>query len=172
MTDVQIETPRMILRRWQEDDADALYRYASDEAVSRMALWPRHTSVDMSREVIEKIFMPNPHLFAIVLRDCDEPVGCIGLVPEGMENYKVHAGEREAGYWIGHPYWRKGLVTEALNALMIYCRDEVKLDSLLITCDARNIGSCRVAEKCGFSRVDKYDNGGVPSCVFRQILRR
>lgn len=45
-------TERLILRHWREDDAEALYKYASDPRVSEMALWPRHTSVEMSRDVI------------------------------------------------------------------------------------------------------------------------
>lgn len=54
-----IDSPRLILRRWQPDDAEALFRYASDAKVSELALWERHTSVDMSREVIENFFIPN-----------------------------------------------------------------------------------------------------------------
>ena len=38
-----IETERLILRPWQESDADALYKYASDSRVSELALWPTHT---------------------------------------------------------------------------------------------------------------------------------
>ena len=56
-----IETDRLVLRHWHNEDAAGLYRYASEERVSELALWPRHTSVEMSREVIEKIFIPNPN---------------------------------------------------------------------------------------------------------------
>ena len=44
------ETDRLIMRPWRTDDAEALYKYASDGRVSELALWPRHTSVEMSRE--------------------------------------------------------------------------------------------------------------------------
>ena len=47
-----IETGRLIMRHWSPGDADALYKYASDERVSEMALWPCHSSVEMSRDVI------------------------------------------------------------------------------------------------------------------------
>lgn len=108
---VMIETDRLVLRRWRIEDAEALYKYASDERVSELALWPRHTSLEMSREVIEKFFIPNPQSFAMVLRTTDEPAGCIGLVPEGEEHHPSEPLEREVGYWIGHPYWSKGLTT-------------------------------------------------------------
>lgn len=151
-----IVTDRLVLRPWRLSDAEALYRYASDERVSRMALWPRHTSVEMSRSVIRDFFMPNPVTLAMVLRQTGEAIGCIGLVPKGDEHFTLLEGEREVGYWVGHPYWGRGLTTEALRALIDYCRDTLHLPSLLITLDARNIGSRRVAEKCGFTWIEDY----------------
>ena len=82
-----METERLILRPWSMDDVDCLYKYASDGRVSELALWPRHTSVEMSHEVIEKIFIPNRDSFAMVLKTTGEPIGCIGLVPEGEEHH-------------------------------------------------------------------------------------
>lgn len=162
----EIQTKRMILRPWRLDDAEALYRYASDERVSEQALWPKHTSVEMSREVIECFFMPNPHLFAVVLKTTDEPVGCIGLVPEGEEHYRTGACEREVGYWIGFPYWGQGLITEALDAFIVYCRDRLRIESLLITTDSRNHASQMVAAKCGFRFVDDYKYNDIESKAF------
>ncbi len=160
----EIQTKRMILRPWRLDDAEALYRYASDERVSEQALWPKHTSVEMSREVIGRFFMPNPHLFAVVLKTTDEPVGCIGLVPEGEEHYRTGACEREVGYWIGFPYWGQGLIT--LDAFIVYCRDRLRIESLLITTDSRNHASQRVAAKCGFRFVDDYKYNDIESKAF------
>ena len=165
-----IDTNRLTLRRWRENDAEALYKYASDGRVSEMALWPRHTSVDMSREVIKDFFQPNPFTLAMVLKETNEPIGCIGLVPAGAEHYKPLANEREVGYWIGFPYWGKGLTTEALKAMIEFCRNNIRLDSLLITTDAANKASQRVAEKCGFVNFTDYDNNGTPSKAFRLSL--
>lgn len=170
-TEIIIETERLIMRRWREDDAMVLFRYASDARVSELALWPRHTSVDMSLWVIREVFMPNPHSFAIVLRESGEPVGCIGLVPEGDEHHAVRDGEMEVGYWIGYPYWNRGLVTEALRAFTDeYCRSALGLQSLLITTDIRNAGSQRVAEKAGFLPIGEYEFDGIPGKAFRLEL--
>ena len=166
----KINTNRLTLRQWRENDAEALYKYASDGRVSEMALWPRHTSVDMSREVIKDFFQPNPFTLAMVLKETNEPIGCIGLVPAGAEHYKPLANEREVGYWIGFPYWGKGLTTEALKAMIEFCRNNIRLDSLLITTDAANKASQRVAEKCGFINFTDYDNNGTPSKAFRLSL--
>lgn len=165
-----IETVRLVLRPWSMDDAEALYKYASDGRVSELALWPRHESVEMSREVIERFFIPNPDTFAIVLRESGEAVGCMGLVPPGDEHYPLGPLEREVGYWIGYPYWGHGLTTEALEGLVRHCRDSLKLRSLLITTDSRNIASGRVAEKCGFRFVGDYVCDGINSKAYRLEL--
>lgn len=170
MNNIMVETERLYIRKWRPDDAEALYRYASDGRVSEMALWPRHTSVEMSRQVINDYFMPNEFTFAMVLKATDEPVGCIGLVPDGGEHYPLLKEEHEVGYWIGHPYWGEGLTTEALKALIQFCRGTLKLRSLLITTDAANIASQRVAAKCGFRHIADYDSEGIPSKAFRLIL--
>ena len=165
-----IETDRLILRPWELADADALYRYASEPRVSEPALWPCHTSVDMSRWVIENIFRTNPHCYAMVLRDTLEPVGAIGLVPLGGEHLPAGMYEREVGYWIGLPHWNHGLTGEALRAFAAYCRDTLKLKSLLITTAATNAASQRVAEKCGFGFVGGFDCEGIASRAYRLTL--
>lgn len=165
-----IETKRLCIRPWNEDDAEALYKYACDAKVSKMALWPRYTSVEMSRQVIRSFFMTNEHTFAIALKETDEAIGCIGLVPEGDEHYRPLPNEREVDYWIGYPYRGKGLTSEALKALIEFCGKNLRLSFLLITIDAANEASQRVAEKCGFTHFDDYDNDGTPSRAFRLKL--
>ena len=54
-----LETERLILRPWNETDAESLYEYAKDDRVGPIAGWPPHTSVENSREVI-KLFCPLP----------------------------------------------------------------------------------------------------------------
>lgn len=46
-----LETDRLILRRWEDSDAEDLYRYASDPDVGPIAGWPAHQSLDESRDV-------------------------------------------------------------------------------------------------------------------------
>lgn len=167
-----IETSRLVLRPWRESDASALFKYASDERVSRLALWPAHTSEEMSLSVIRDIFMPNPDSFAIILKTTGEPIGCIGLVPAGFEHFAPECGEREVGYWLGYPYWGQGIATEALLSLADYYCPLPDIASLLITVDASNARSISVARKCGFRHVADYDCEGIPSRAYRLELRQ
>jgi RimJ/RimL family protein N-acetyltransferase len=56
---MKLETERLILRRWEESDAENLYKYASDPDVGPIAGWPVHKSIDESRDVIKNVFNAN-----------------------------------------------------------------------------------------------------------------
>ena len=51
-----LETERLILRPWEERDANDLFQYASHPEVGPNAGWPAHTSVEISREIIKSFF--------------------------------------------------------------------------------------------------------------------
>ena len=72
-----METERILLRHWQESDAEALFKYASDPDVGPRAGWPAHNSVEESREII-RTFFHNDTTWAIVLKETGETIGCIG----------------------------------------------------------------------------------------------
>lgn len=74
-----IETSRLILRPWQDEDAASLFRYASDPDIGPIAGWPPHTSVEHSLEIIRTVFSA-PEVYAVVLKDTGEPVGCCGIM--------------------------------------------------------------------------------------------
>ncbi len=56
-----METKRLILRRWNENDAEALYKYAQNPNIGPIAGWPPHTSVEDSRNVIATFSLPLKH---------------------------------------------------------------------------------------------------------------
>lgn len=145
-----LETPRLILRPWNEADAPSLYRYASDPAVGPVAGWPPHTSVDDSREVIRTIFSA-PETYAVVLRATGEPVGSTGILfGDGLHSAAMQAGDAEIGYWIGRPYWGQGLIPEAVRCLLQRCFGPLGLQRVWCGYYDGNIRSRRVMEKCGF----------------------
>ena len=73
-----LETKRLILRPWEETDAEECYKYAKDPQVGPAAGWPVHTSVENSRQVIKRI-LAVPETYAIVLKETGLPIGSIGL---------------------------------------------------------------------------------------------
>lgn len=58
----------------------------------------------------------------------------------------------EVGYWLGEPFWGRGIVTEALVATTTYAIKQHGLTRVFAVPFARNLGSCRVLEKAGYVR--------------------
>lgn len=145
-----IETERLILRPWQENDAEALFRYARDPDIGSIAGWPPHTSVENSLEIIRTVFYA-PETYAVVLKETSEPVGSCGIMfANSLHSANMKEGEAEIGYWIGKPYWGQGLIPEAVKALLARCFNELKLDAVWCGYYEGNMKSKRVCEKCGF----------------------
>lgn len=111
-----IETERLILRPWREDDAEALYKYASDPDIGPPAGWPTHTCIENSRDIIRTVFSA-PETYAVCLKD-GSPIGSIGLKLNGSTDMTDRDDECELGYWIGKPFWGQGMIPEASRALL------------------------------------------------------
>lgn len=141
-----IECPRLILRPWREDDAEALYKYACDPLVGPAAGWAAHESVEHSLEILRTVLI-GPRTWAITLRGSEEPVGSIGIFPSDSPRA---GGQPEIGYWIGRPYWGQGYVPEAVRRLIELCFEE---GAEAVWCGhfEGNDKSRRVIEKCGFT---------------------
>lgn len=99
-----LETERLILRPWKEDDAESLYKYAKNPEVGPIAGWPVHTSVENSREIIKSVLAAD-ETYAVCLREDNVAIGSIGLITPAQSHTKAADDEIEIGYWIGVPYW-------------------------------------------------------------------
>ena len=146
---MSMETERLILRPWSEEDAADLYEYARDPAVGPIAGWPVHTDVENSREIIRTV-LSNPETYAVVLKSTDQPVGSVGIMFGEGGSAPMGEGEAEIGYWIGVPYWGQGLIPEAVRRLQERCFEELGCKGIWCGYYDGNDKSRRVQEKCGF----------------------
>ena len=151
-----MENRRIILRRWQETDAEALFRYASDPDVGPRAGWLPHKSVEESRELIRTVFGLEG-LWAVVLKEATagadgpgEAIGCVGYLPASSSNLRIEEDQCEVGFWIARPYWGRGICTEALRMVIEHCFNEKGFTALWGAFFPSNPASGRVMEKCGF----------------------
>lgn len=111
-----LETERLILRPWVENDAEELYKYASDLEVGPPAGWPPHSSVENSREIIRNV-LSRQETYAVCLKE-GKPIGSIGLHLNEHTDMTDREDECELGYWIGKPFWGQGLIPEASRELL------------------------------------------------------
>lgn len=162
-----LETERLILRPWEERDAEDLYKYASHPDIGPIAGWAVHTSVENSREIIHDV-LSAPETYAVVLKETCQPVGSIGLMLGKVSNIGLPDTEGEIGYWIGVPFWGQGLIPEAVRELMRYGFEQLKLSKIWCGYFDGNTKSKRVQEKCGFRYHHTSEN--VP-CTLPGVLR-
>lgn len=153
-----METERILLRPWREEDAEALYRHASDPEVGPRAGWSPHKSVDESRNIIRTLFA-NDHTWAIVQKESREPIGCICYYTPDESNIGIFPNDAEVGYWVARPYWNRGIATEALQLLIDYCFRQRGFRTLWADYFPDNQASGRVMQKCGFK-----DTGQLNHC--------
>ena len=162
---MQLETKRLILRPWQDADAEELYKYASDPQIGPIAGWDPHTSVENSLDIIHGV-LSVPETYAVVLKDTGKPVGSVGIMRKGSA--PMSETEAEIGYWIGVPYWGQGLIPEAVNELLRRCFNELECTAVWCGYFDGNQKSKRVQEKCGFTY---HHTENSKPCAIEGLLR-
>ncbi len=142
-------TERLILRPWNEDDAESLFEYAKDLRVGPIAGWPEHTSVENSRDIIKNVLSAR-ETYAVCLKEDNRAIGSIGLIQPMQSHTQAAEDELEVGYWIGVPFWGKGYIPEAVCRLQEYAFEELNCKAMWCGYYDGNDKSRRVQEKCGF----------------------
>ena len=156
-----LETKRLILRRWQDSDADSLYEYAKDQDVGPIAGWPAHQSIEESREVIRNVFN-GKEAYAICMKTDRKAIGAIELKLNGHTDMTERDDECELGYWLGKPFWGKGFVPEAVKAMLRHAFSDIGMTKVWAGYYDGNIKSKRVQEKCRFRYQWKSEDVDVP----------
>ena len=147
---MQIETERLILRKFDyTDDENMLKYWTSDPAVQSMYAEPVYTTKPEVKELLDKYigaYEKNDYYrWAILLKETGE---CIGQIAYFLVDGNNHFAEIE--YCIGVNFQRKGLATEATLAVIQYGFDKINLHKVQICHKSTNIPSRKVIEKCGF----------------------
>lgn len=144
-----LETTRLILRPWEAGDAEELFRYASSPDVGPIAGWPPHTSVENSREIIRGV-LSVPETYSIIWKESGTPIGSIGLKTGAATDLTEEEDECELGYWLGVPYWGRGIMPEAAQEILRHAFEDIGMKKVWCGYYDGNEKSRRVQEKCGF----------------------
>ena len=160
-----METKRLLLRPWQDSDAESLYEYAKDPDIGPPAGWPPHTGVENSLEIIRCVFSA-PETYAVCLKD-GSPIGSIGLKLNGSTDMTDRDDECELGYWIGKPFWGQGMIPEASRALLRHAFENLGMRAVWCGYYEGNEKSKRVQEKLGF--VYQYTTDGLEVSLVNEI---
>lgn len=153
VTNIRIETERLIIRAWKEKDLEDFYEYAKVDGVGQMAGWSPHKSIEESKMILG-FFIRDKKTFALELKENGKVIGGLGLEErEDKLDIPEELVGREIGYVISKDYWGRGLTPEAVKAVIDYCFRVLGFDWLTCGHFVWNHQSRRVVEKCGFQYI-------------------
>lgn len=154
---MQIETERLLIRDFTEDDFDAVYAYGSDPEVVRYMVFPRSTPEatreHIARSIGQAAEQPRGNYsLGVVLKSSGQLIGGITLgVTDRVE------GQGAFSYLFNRTAWGQGYATEALKAMVRFGFEHLALTNLTDGCDIQNVASARVMEKSGFRCISEQD---------------
>ena len=148
-----LETERLILRKFVEDDFAAVHSYASVSDNTTYMLWGPNTEEQTRAFINMAIFQVDEkpctnYQYAAVLKDTGILIGACNLAISG--------DEAEIGWILHYKFWRQGFGTEMGTALLEYGFNAQHLHRIIAHCDAENQASYRVMEKIGMRREGLY----------------
>jgi len=171
-----METPRLILRRGVREDAEPMFHnWASDPEVTKYLTWSTYENVESAYTILDLWISEygklNFYQWMIELKELGQPIGSISVV---RQNDRVE--EAEIGYCIGSQWWHKGIMTEALTAVIEYLFTEVGMNRIAARHDPNNPHSGGVMRKCGMkyegtNRACDRNNQGICDAAQYSILR-
>jgi [ribosomal protein S5]-alanine N-acetyltransferase len=158
-----LETPRLILRPFRDDDIGRLAELMGNREFMRFSLGPYTRR--KTKAVLQKFLSWNmaglPSPFAVVLRENNDVLGYCGFL-----HHPEVAGEVEIGYRLDPAYWNRGLITEAACTVRDHAFFDLKLPRVISLIHPKNIPSRRVAEKIGLKPEKEITFRGFPTIVF------
>ena len=154
VTGVTLETERLILRPWREADLADFYAYTGDEAVAPGMGWTRMKSLEEAQQFFPR-YREGRESVALELKETGEVIGDISVQPRPWQMYPLDRTlrGRELGFGVVSTHWGRGLMPEAVKAVVGYCFDTLGYDFVSCGHFRGNDQSRRVIEKCGFAHL-------------------
>jgi [ribosomal protein S5]-alanine N-acetyltransferase len=173
-----LETDRLLLRDFREDDWRAVHEYGSDPEAVKYLPWGPNTEEE-TRNFLSSVFEEQKeqprrsYNFALILRSENKLVGSCRIKITDAD----YINEGEIGYVLNRSYWKRGLTSEAARQILHFGFEQLKLHRIIATCYPANIASYRVMEKIemqkeGYLRELKLAKGVWQDCLLYSILSR
>ena len=142
-----LETERLRLRKLTMRDAEDIFRYSRDPEVARHVLWDAHRSIADSRAylryMLHKYRTREPASWGIEWKETGRIIGTIGFMWIQTDNASA-----EIGYSLAREYWNRGIMTEALAAVIRFGFNRMNLNRLEAQHELTNPASGAVMRKC------------------------
>lgn len=160
-----LKTERLILRKFEEKDMEALFQILKDEEANRFLPWYPVKNLEETRKFYEERYaseyaLPQAYAYAICLKEDNYPIGYIKV--DTAEPYDL-------GYGLRREFWNKGIASEAARAVVQQVKKD-KMPYITATHDQNNPGSGSVMRKIGMRYCYSYEEQWQPKnfpVVFR-----
>jgi len=156
------------VRSWRKNDLDALVRYANNPTIAANLRdqFPHPYTRSAGAAYLAEVRSAEIET-SFAVEYADEAVGGIGF-KLGADIARLSA---EMGYWLGEPYWGRGLTTRAVLATSEWAFENYKLTRIFAMASSHNLGSMRVLEKAGFEREGILRRSAVKNgIILNQVL--
>ena len=168
---VRLKTPRLILRRAEISDAEAMFKnWANDPEVTKYLTWQPHGNIEVTKNLlsswVESYEKEDYYQWMIVLKEIEEPIGSIMVSTVGR------AQSAHIGYCIGKNWWHQGIMSETLRRVIDFLFDEVGYHRVESMHDSNNPNSGKVMAKCGMKyegtlkMADRNNQGICDACYY------
>lgn len=141
-----IRTPRLLLRKVQESDANDMFEYTSNETVTRFLSWYHHTDIIQTKNYISALIkeyeLKTCFAWGIELFEIHKFIGIVRLFDISYPNKRG-----EISFIMNPTFQGRGFISEAINAVLNFCFNEIQLNRVQARCATDNISSERVMRK-------------------------
>ncbi|MFC2101645.1 GNAT family N-acetyltransferase [Bacteroidota bacterium] len=160
-----IQGPGFTLRPWKDSDADTLPKHANNKKVADQLrdLFPHPYTRKNAQEWIEMVRSMNDPVKYFAIEVEGEAAGSIAIIPK-LDVYRLNA---EIGYFLGEQFWGRGIITEALKALVKYGFETFDIIRIYAEPFADNLASRRALEKAGFILEATFHKNVIKNGVIR-----
>jgi RimJ/RimL family protein N-acetyltransferase len=160
----RLETPRLLLRPFEAEDAPAAHEVYSDPEVMRYVATGPLPDIGMTRRLLQDYTTHQQawgySFWAVLDRESGRLIGDAGL-------YRTPVGEVELGYTFGRAWWGRGYATEAAGAWLETAFSQLGIREVVALAEPANAASLRVLEKLGMTRDGERLAFGRPHAVYR-----
>jgi [ribosomal protein S5]-alanine N-acetyltransferase len=145
----RLYTNRLILRKIEIEDVPSLVKHANNKKISDNIInipypYQEPDAVFRIAYVVRGFKNKERYVFAIVLKETEEFIGEISL---HLDSKTV----AQLGYWLGEPFWNRGITTEAIEAVLKFGFEQLNLHRIYATCHQDNTASYKVLLKNGMT---------------------
>jgi [ribosomal protein S5]-alanine N-acetyltransferase len=171
----EIDTGRLLLRKFTLKDAGHVFAYASDPEVTRYTIFDYHTEKQQTMEFLNSVLvrygLGEPAPWAIWLKAEKRVIGGCGFSHWDREH-----GRGEVGYAIARNYWNQGFTSEAMRAVIRFGFEHARMNRIEARCIPAHLPSQKVMQKVGMKfeslqRQHSFFKGAYQDLVLFVILR-